>query len=51
MATADTARVMARAYGVDAATACRALAIRDVAISSCALKIFLSAVVDLIRLR
>ena len=48
---AFTARVMARAYGVEAATADRALAIRDVAISSIALKIFFSDVVELIRWR
>jgi hypothetical protein len=51
VATADTARVMARAYGVDAATADRAFAMRDVAMSSIALKIFFSEEVELIRWR
>jgi hypothetical protein len=51
VATADTARVIAWAYGVEACTAARALAIRDVAISSIALKIFLSDDVELIRWR
>jgi hypothetical protein len=51
VATAETARVMARAYGDDACTAARALVIREVAMSSWALKIFFSAVVELIRWR
>jgi hypothetical protein len=51
VATAETARVMARAYGDDDCTAARALVIREVAMSSWALKIFFSAVVELIRWR
>ena len=51
VATAETARVIARAYGVEAATACRDLAIREVAISSIALKIFFIDVVEPMRVR
>jgi hypothetical protein len=40
VATADTARVTARAYGEEAATAARARVILDVAMSSIARKIF-----------
>jgi hypothetical protein len=43
--------VIAFAYGAEAATFARARAIRDVAISSIALKIFFIDWVDLIRLR
>lgn len=49
VATADTARVIARAYGDAAAVRSRALPIRDAAMSSCARNIFLSDCVDLIR--
>jgi hypothetical protein len=48
-ATADTARVIACAYGAAAAAAARALPMRDAAISSRARKIFFSDCVDLIR--
>jgi hypothetical protein len=51
VATADSARVIAFAYGAEAATFARARAMRDVAISSMALKIFFSAWVDRMRLR
>ncbi len=51
VATAETAREIARAYGVDDATAARALAIREVAINSIARKIFSSDAVDLIFAR
>src|SRR5690625_303105 len=50
-ATADTARVMAFTSGIEAATRWRALPIRDVAISSIALKIFFIDEVELILLR
>ncbi|CPU66573.1 Uncharacterised protein [Mycobacteroides abscessus] len=49
VATADTARVIARAYGAAAAVRSRALPMRDAAMSSCARNIFLSDCVDLIR--
>jgi hypothetical protein len=42
---------MASAYGVDAATRCCALPIRDAAINSCARVIFAVARTDLIRRR
>ena len=51
VATAETARVMARAYGVDAATRCCALTMRDAAISSIARVIFLVAWTDRMRWR
>src|SRR5690349_20275994 len=50
-ATAEPAREVAWAYGVDDATAARALAIREVAINSIARKIFSSEAVDLIFAR
>src|SRR5699024_118156 len=50
-ATAETARVIAFAYGIDAATRWRALPIREVAISSIALKLFFIDVVESILLR
>ena len=49
VATADTARVMAREYGDAMLTRSRALPMRDAAISSCARNIFLSDWVDLMR--
>jgi hypothetical protein len=51
VATADTARVSSRAYGVAAAARCCALMIRDAAISSMARVIFLVAWVDRILAR
>jgi len=41
VATADTARVTARAYGADACTRCSAFWMRDAAMSSMARVIFL----------
>ena len=51
VATADTARVNSFAYGVDAATRCCALTIREAEINSIAFVIFLVALTDRIRLR
>src|SRR5919206_1972213 len=51
VATAETARVMARAYGVEAAVRCWALIMRDAAMSSNAFVIFCVAFTDRIRLR
>jgi len=48
VATAETARVTAREYGVDAATRCCALAMRDAEINSIARVIFLVVWADLI---
>src|SRR3954447_3083320 len=50
-ATAWTTAVNASAYGVDAATRCCALTMRDAAMSSIALVIFLVDCTDLIRRR
>ena len=49
VATAETARVIACAYGAAAAVRARALPMRDAAMSSCARNIFFSDCVDLIR--
>ncbi len=51
VATAETARVIARAYGDADAIRSRARPMRDAAISSCARNIFFSDWVDLIRCR
>ncbi len=51
VATAETARVIAREYGPAAETRSRALPIREAAISSIARKIFFSDWVDRIRCR
>jgi hypothetical protein len=51
VATADTARVSSRAYGVEAVTRCCALTIRDAEISSMARVIFLVAPTLLMRRR
>jgi hypothetical protein len=51
VATADTARVSAREYGVAAVTRSRALPMREAAMSSIARKIFFSDSVDRIRCR
>jgi hypothetical protein len=51
VATADTARVNSFAYGVDAATRCCALTIREAEINSIAFVIFLVALTDRMRLR
>ena len=51
VATAETARVRARAYGVDAATRWRALTTREAAMSSIAFVIFLVAWTDRMRWR
>ncbi len=48
---AETARVIASAYGVEAATRCCALIMRDAAISSKARVIFAVARTDLMRRR
>jgi hypothetical protein len=51
LATAETARVNSFAYGVEAATRCCALTIREAEINSIAFVIFLVALTDLIRRR
>ena len=51
VATAETARVMARAYGVDAATRACAFWMREAEISSMARVIFLVVWADLIFCR
>jgi len=51
VATAETARVMARAYGVEAAVRCCALIMRDAAMSSKALVIFWVALTVRMRWR
>ena len=51
LATAVTARVIASAYGVDSATRCWALTMREAAMSSIALVIFLVELTVLIRRR
>jgi hypothetical protein len=51
VATAETARVSARVYGVAAVTRERALPMREAAMSSIARKIFFNDCVDRIRCR
>src|SRR6476661_8858891 len=51
VATAETARVSARAYGDDSRTACWALTTREAAMSSMARVIFFVALTDRMRCR